>query len=112
MIKLVENLLPLIKGESMRYCGQIEPFNIVSSQFKPLGGQFLGQYIMETESEGGILMPEQDTWWAKVIRVGPRCTVKVGEKVLMHKYKGDNVDLKDGKFTVLNENDALCAEAI
>lgn len=83
---------------------------ISSKDFTPLGSQFLGIYIMETESEGGVLMPEQDTWWATVVRVGPDCTVKVGEKVLMSKYRGDNVDLKDGNFTILNEKDALCAE--
>ena len=85
---------------------------ISSKDFKPLGDQFLGQYIMETESGGGILMPEQDTWWAKVIRVGLDCTVKIGEKVLMNKYRGDNIDFADGAFTILSEKDALCAEAI
>ncbi len=85
---------------------------ISSKEFTPLGSQFLGQYEMETESEGGILMPEQDTWWAKVVRVGPDCAIKVGEKVLMSKYRGDNIDFEDGKFTVFSEKDALCAEAI
>ena len=96
----------------MRHTGQNEPLQIKSTDFQPLGSQFLGRYIMETESEGGILMPEQDTWWARVVRVGPDCTVEVGEKVLMTKYRGDNVDLADGKFTIFNETDALCAEAV
>jgi co-chaperonin GroES (HSP10) len=84
---------------------------ISSKDFLPLGSQFLGKYIMETESEGGIFMPEQDTWWAEVHRVGPDCSVRVGEKVLMNKYRGDNIDMADGRFTILNESDALCAEA-
>jgi len=67
---------------------------------------------MESESAGGILMPEQDTWWTEVFRVGPDCTVKVGEKVLMNKYRGDNVNFKDGQFTIFNETDALCAESV
>ncbi len=96
----------------MRYSGQVEPMEISSKDFTPLGSQFLGMYIMETESGGGILMPEQDTWWAEVVCVGPDCTIKVGEKVLMNKYRGENIDFKDGKFTILSEADALCAEAI
>ncbi len=96
----------------MRHTNQIEPMAISSKDFKPLGSQFLGQYVMQTESDGGILMPEQDTWWAKVVRVGPDCTVKIGEKVLMSKYRGDNIDFTDGKFTVLSESDGLCVEAI
>jgi co-chaperonin GroES (HSP10) len=95
----------------MRTCNQIEPISVCSSDFKPLGTQFLGKYIMETESAGGILMPEQDTWWAEVHAVGPDCSVKVGEKVLMNKYRGDNINFADGAFTILNEDDALCAEA-
>ncbi len=96
----------------MRYSGQVEAMKISSKDFTPLGSQFLGMYIMETESAGGILMPEQDTWWARVVCVGPECTIEVGEKVLMNKYRGDNIDLEDGKFTVLNEKDALCAEGV
>lgn len=96
----------------MRHTNQTTPLDLLSKDFVPLGSQFLGRYIMETESSGGILMPEQDTWWAEVFRVGPDCTVKVGEKVLMNKYRGDNIDMADGKFTILNETDALCAEAV
>ena len=96
----------------MRHTNQIEPMKISSKDFKPLGDQFLGQYIMQTESEGGVLMPEQDTWWARGVRVGPDCTIKVGEKVLMNQYRGDNIDLQDGEFTILSEKDALCAEGV
>ncbi len=96
----------------MRSCNQIEPLKFKSKYFSPFGSQFLGKYIMETESAGGILMPEQDTWWARVVRVGPDCTVKVGEKVLMSKYRGDNINFADGQFTILDEADALCAEAV
>ena len=96
----------------MRHTNQVEPMAISSKDFKPLGDQFLGQYEMETESEGGILMPEQDTWWAKVFCVGSDCTVKIGEKVLMSEYRGDNIDFADGKCTILSEKDALCVEAV
>ena len=96
----------------MRYSGQVEPMEIPSKKFTPLGSQFLGMYIMETKSDGGIVMLGQDTWWSKVVCVGPDCTIEVGEKVLMNKYRGENIDFKDGKFVVLSETDALCAEAV
>ncbi len=96
----------------MRTCNQIEPLSISSKDFKPLGSQFLGRYIMETESAGGILMPEQDTWWAEVVCVGPDCTIVPGEKALMKQYRGENINFKDGSFTIFNETDALCAESI
>ena len=96
----------------MRYSGQVEPIQVSSKNFTPLGSQFLGEYIMDSESDGGILYPEQDTWWATVVRIGPDCTIETGEKVLMNKYRGDNIDFADGKFVVLNEKDALCAEGV
>jgi co-chaperonin GroES (HSP10) len=96
----------------MRASNQIQPLSITSNEFKPLGSQFLGKYIMETESAGGILMPEQDTWWAEVFVVGPDCTIKPGEKALMSKYRGDNINFKNGSFTIFNETDALCAESV
>lgn len=93
----------------MRHNSQIEPLDIKSSEFSPIGSQFLGKYIVETESAGGILMPEQDTWWAEVIRIGPDCTVAVGEKVLMQQYQGENIDLSDGQYTIFDESFALAA---
>ncbi len=96
----------------MRYSGQVEPLLISSKDFRPIGSQFLSKYIMQTESEGGILMPEQDTWWANVICTGPDCTIKAGEKVLMNKYRGNNIDFADGEFTILSEKDALCVEGV
>ena len=92
----------------MRVCNQIEPIDALSTDFKPLGSQFLGQYDERTESDGGILYAAPDnTWWAKAIAVGPLCEIKVGEMVLMEQYRGENINFADGSFTILNERDAL-----
>ena len=92
----------------MRYCGQVEPHKIPSKSFVPLSDQMLVKYIMETESDGGIIYgKEQDTWMADVIRVGPDCKVPAGCRVLMEAYRGDNINLSDGEFTVVSESNAL-----
>ena len=94
-----------------RTCTQIEPLDISSSQFRPLGSQFLGKYDEKTASEGGILYVTPDnTWWADVIVAGPDCTVKAGDRMLMNKYRGDNVNFADGEFTILNETDGLAVD--
>ena len=94
----------------MRTCSQIEPLDVCSIEFKPLGSQFLGRYDERTESDGGILYAVPDnTWWADVIVAGPDCTVKAGERVLMDKYRGENINFSDGQFTILNERDGLAA---
>jgi len=95
----------------MRVCNQIEPLDVVSSQFKPLGSQFLGKYDEREASDGGILYgTPENTWWADVISVGPDCTIKPGSRVMMDQYRGENINFADGGFTILNEKDALCVE--
>ena len=95
----------------MRYTSQIEPMDITSENFTPLGTQFLGKYKMELKSEGGILYGKpEDTWWAKVIRVGPDCEIEIGQHVLMSQYRGENIDMQDGRFVILDEKDAMAVE--
>ena len=95
----------------MRSCTQIEPLSVNSDKFKPLGSQMLVKYEEDTESEGGIqYVVPSNTWWADVLRVGPECTVEAGDRVLMAEYRGENINLIDGEFTVVNERDAMLVE--
>lgn len=95
----------------MRVETQIEPLGILSKEFKPLGSQFLAVYDEETESEGGIIYAvAENTWWATVVVSGPDCTVVCGDSVLMSKYRGENISMSDGKFTILDEKDALAVQ--
>ena len=95
----------------MRVCNQIEPLSISSDKFTPLSDQMLIKYDERSQSDGGILyaVPE-NTWWADVIRVGPLCSVVVGDRVLMMEYRGENVNMSDGEFTIANEKNALMVE--
>lgn len=95
----------------MRVCNQIEPLSIRSDQFTPLSDQMLIKYIEESESDGGILYATPDnTWWADVIRTGPLCSVRAGDKVLMMEFRGENINMSDGEFTIVNEKNALMVE--
>jgi len=95
----------------MRVCNQIEPLEMFSGQFTPISDQMLIRYEEETQSSGGILYATPDnTWWADVIRVGPMCSVEVGDRVLMQEFRGENVNMLDGEFTIAKESNALMVE--
>lgn len=79
-----------------------------SNQFTPLDAQMLIKYDKRDRSEGGILFVKpENTWEADVIRAGAGCEVKVGERVMMSLYRGENLKFEDGSFTVVNERDAM-----
>jgi co-chaperonin GroES (HSP10) len=62
-----------------------------------------------TESEGGIkyYIPET-TWFADVVKAGENCYAKVGERIFISEYRGQNFDMEDGQFTVVDECAVLC----
>ena len=92
----------------MRVCNQIEPLEVPSTSFIPLGSQFLGKYDERKESDGGIVYAKaENTWWAEVVTVGPDCSFEARDRVLMSQYRGENINFSDGEFTILNETDAL-----
>jgi co-chaperonin GroES (HSP10) len=81
---------------------------IKSSQFNPLFSQMLIRYDRDTESEGGIKYAKPETtWYGTVIRVGPDCTVGCGDRIFMSKYRGENLTMEDGEFTLVDQKDAL-----
>lgn len=72
----------------------------------------------ETVSAGGIITPNaQASNIIEVLAVGPgRCTsegrlieprVKVGDKLLIGKFGGEEVELKGEKYLILREGEAL-----
>jgi len=92
----------------MRTKTQIEPLKVSSKDFTPIKSQMLVLYERPDRSDGGIIYSRPDeTWFADVIRVGPDCKVKVGERVWMEMYRGENIDLADGEFTIVDEKQAL-----
>jgi co-chaperonin GroES (HSP10) len=91
-----------------RYCSQIEPLDVLSSEFKPLGGQFLGTMERKKQTDGGILLANEDTtWWVDVVSVGPDCGFDTGDRVLVNEFRGSNIDLADGQFTVFDRKECL-----
>ena len=91
-----------------RYSSQIEPLDVSSTDFKPLGGQFLGSMERKQVSDGGIIyaVPET-TWWVDVAAVGPDCDFAPGDCVLVEEFRGENIDLLDGEFTIFNDANCL-----
>jgi co-chaperonin GroES (HSP10) len=95
----------------MRVTSQIEPIKVSSKDFTPLGAQMLVKYEEQTCSSGGIIYSTpENTWWAEVFSVGPGCSVEVGDRVLMMQYRGENIDMSDGEFTIVEEKNALMVE--
>ena len=96
----------------MRVKTQINALPVTSDKFTPIGSQMLIKYEEKRTTDGGIIYPKpEQTWWADVISVGPQCEVEAGNRVLMEAYRGDNVDLEDGEFTIVNERDALLCQS-
>ncbi len=94
----------------MRYCNQVEPLAISSGEFRCMNSQMLVRYEVEDESDGGIALPDLDSWWAHVYRVGPDCVVQVGDRVYMQAHRGENINLSDGEFTMVDEAHALLVD--
>ena len=95
----------------MRVTTQIEPIKVASTDFTPLGAQMLVKYEEQTCSTGGIIFSTpENTWWAEVFCVGPDCSVEPGDRVLMQQYRGENIDMSDGEFTIVEEKNALMVE--
>ncbi|GAB4190157.1 MAG: co-chaperone GroES [Simkaniaceae bacterium] len=91
------------------------------STLKPLGNRVIVQRLEEEENlKGGIILPDtakkkQET--ATVIAVGKGKTlkdgsnapipVKVGDKVLIDKYSGQEVSLDDEEFVIVRADDII-----
>lgn len=88
---------------------------------KPLGERLLIKPIKEEEkSEGGIVLPDsakEKPQKAEVVAVGPGkvtedgktipLTVKVGDKVLIGKYAGNEIKIDDEEFVIAREDEIL-----
>lgn len=87
----------------------IQPLEINSSDFVPIGRQLLINYERKEASDGGIIYAKPETTWeADVIRVGPECSCVIGDRIMMTVYRGENIDMLDGEFTIVGEADVLC----
>jgi chaperonin GroES len=88
---------------------------------RPLGNRVLVQRLEQEETlKGGIILPDtakQKQETAKVIAVGKGKTtdegktlpmpVKVGDKILMEKYSGQEVTIADKEYVVLRSDDII-----
>jgi len=88
---------------------------------KPLGDRVLVKPLEEKEiTKGGIIIPDaakEKPQEAEVIAVGTgkrdddgkliAYTVKVGDKVLVSKYCGTEVNVEGESFTIMREDDIL-----
>ena len=91
-----------------RHSNQVEPSSCSSTQFKPLGSQFLGKLERKKESDGGIIYSgDEVTWWVDVVAVGPDCDFGPGARVLVEEYRGANIDLADGEFSFFDQKHSL-----
>lgn len=88
---------------------------------KPLGSRILVQREKEKEvTSSGIILPSDDSKKsriAKVVAVGKgtkdkdgkliKPTIKVGDKVLLGNYGGDDVTYDDVDYTIVDEKEIL-----
>lgn len=93
----------------------------VKTKLKPVGNRVLAKRLeAEEKMKGGIILPDtakkkQET--AQVIAIGTGkkdkkgnlipFSVKVGDKVLMDKYSGQEVTLDGEEFVILNADDII-----
>ncbi|MCH9610626.1 MAG: 10 kDa chaperonin 1 [Chlamydiales bacterium] len=93
----------------------------VQTKLKPLGNRVLLKRLAAEESvKGGIILPDsakkkQET--AEVIAIGTGAkdkegnlipfAVKVGDKVLMEKYSGQEVTVSDEELIILSADDII-----
>lgn len=94
---------------------------MLHSTIQPLGDRILVQFSPDKEQiQGGILIPDsakEKPQEAKVIAVGSghrekdgsrsAFFVKVGDTVLLAKYGGTEVKLKEQKYTLVREDEVL-----
>jgi chaperonin GroES len=93
----------------------------MKAKIQPLGDRVLVQLIEDKEQvKGGIIIPDsakEKPQEAKVVALGTgrkddsgkpvAFEVKVGDKVLISKYGGNEVKIDDEKYTLLREDDIL-----
>lgn len=91
------------------------------TKIKPLGDRVLVKHVEESEQvRGGIIIPDsakEKPQQAEVIALGSGkkdesgkalpFEVKVGDRVLVSKYGGTDVNIEDEKFLLLREDDIL-----
>lgn len=93
----------------------------VKTKLKPLGNRVLAKRLeAEEKMKGGIILPDtakkkQET--AQIIAIGTGkkdkkgdlipFSVKVGDKILMDKYSGQEVSLDGEEYVILNADDII-----
>lgn len=90
------------------------------TQIKPVGNRVLVKRLEEETVQGGIILPDsakkkQET--AEVVALGTGKTlkdgstlplpVKVGDRILMDKFSGQEVSVDDEEFIILNADDVV-----
>jgi chaperonin GroES len=92
-----------------------------NTKIKPLGDRVLVKHVEESEQvRGGIIIPDsakEKPQQAEVIALGTGkkdesgkaqpFEVKVGDRVLVSKYGGTDVNIDDQKYLLLREDDIL-----
>jgi len=90
-------------------------------KLRPLGDKVVVKLLEAEETvKGGIIIPDsakEKRQEAEVIAVGPGkldekgarvpMDIKVGEKVLINKYGGDEFKIEDNEYKVIGQDDVL-----
>ncbi len=95
--------------------------NTLTTKFQPLGNRVLVRRLEHEEQlKGGILLPEsakKKQEQAEVVAIGTGkkdkqgnlipIPVKVGDRILMEKYSGQEIKLDDHDFVILKSDDII-----
>lgn len=93
----------------------------VKTKLRPLGNRVLAKRLeAEEKMKGGIILPDtakkkQETAQVMAVGTGKKdkkgntipFNIKVGDKILMDKYSGQEVTLDGEEFVILNADDII-----
>jgi len=84
----------------------------MANKIKPLFDRVLLEQIKEVESKNGVYIPQSTSDKSlvmSIVSIGDRCAEKfvVGEKVIVHKFAGVEINHDGRKFLIIKAIDVL-----
>ena len=83
----------------------------MASPIKPLGDRVVAVVeSAESKTASGLLLPDnatQKSVVAKIVAVGPKATLKVGDRILYKEYSTTEVKVEGESYIIVREEDVL-----
>lgn len=83
----------------------------MASPIKPLGDRVVAAVeSAESKTASGLLLPDnakEKSVVAKIVAVGPKATLKVGDRILYKEYSTTEVKVEGTSYIIVREEDVL-----